>query len=483
MLRSADTSAVVLSNGGTQGTMEKLELPVEDLILDLANPRLGGVATQAEALRGLIGLGVTYFRNMMVSIKKNGLDPGDSFYVLEDDFDESTYIVVDGNRRLAALKALAEPAVLSGLGLPDGQLKMLTSAASGFDPTVVDLVSCVMFDDRETADDWIERRHGRDLAGEGRLTWNPLEIERFQKDRSTLDVIGFVERNSAADQAGWPAVRTAVEKNSSTLRRFLSSKVGRRWLGYSVATEGDGSKVPAFARAPEFVLAVLQRIFADIQAGDINSRNYNTAEDIESYFESLPSGMKPTGNLASNPVQFRTAELPGSKGKQASSSQAQGKAAPTKTSRAKPPRLQLAEKKHAFRQPLTTKGQRLVYEASRIRVRDFPLASAYLLRAFLEHTVDVYMDANGIGRVDGKMLLDLNKRAVKVMDHLVQNQIMAGQALHGAKRVLTTTTDPASIQALNDYHHDRYQVPAADVLRNGWEACVPLFVAVYGPAE
>ena len=41
-------------------------------------------------------------------------------------------------------------------------------------------------------------------------------------------------------------------------------------------------------------------------------------------------------------------------------------------------------------------------------------------------------------------------------------------------------TDPASIQALNDYHHDKYDVPAADVLRNAWDTSEPLFIAIYG---
>ena len=93
------------------------------------------------------------------------------------------------------------------------------------------------------------------------------------------------------------------------------------------------------------------------------------------------------------------------------------------------------------------------------------------------------MDTHGIARSDGAKLLDLNNRAVKVIDHLVTTGKASAQQLRGAKRVLTNTTDPASIQALNDYHHDRYQVPSADVIRNGWDACVPLFVAVYGLAQ
>jgi hypothetical protein len=315
------------------------------------------------------------------------------------------------------------------------------------------------------------------LAGEGRLTWSPLEIERFQNDRSTLDVIDFVERGVTANKADWPEVRSAVEKNSSTLRRFLASKIGRAWLGYSVLDDAKtGGKIPAFARAPRTVLTVLDRIFSDIGNGTITSRTYNTADDIERYFKALPANLAPGDDAAPTPTLFRDSfvEAGSSTGKKGAS------AAQARRTRTKTVRSTLAERKQEFVQPGTVKGQRLVAEAARLKVAEYPLACAYLLRAFLEHTIDSYMDAHKISRFDGKTLLDLNNRAVKVMDHLIQSKAVGAQALRGAKRVLTNTSDPSSIQALNDYHHDRYQIPAADALRNGWDASVPLFVAVWG---
>lgn len=156
--------------------------------------------------------------------------------------------------------------------------------------------------------------------------------------------------------------------------------------------------------------------------------------------------------------------------------------APEKSSRAKRPRTQLSDKKHPFQQPETTKGQRLVLEASKLNANDFPLASAYTLRAFLEHTIDTYMEANSIPRAKGTKLVDLAGRAELVIDHLIRAGTV-GQQLRGARRVLNDTKGASSIQALNDYHHDRYQVPPADALRTAWDACLPLFCAVYGPAS
>lgn len=464
--------------------MEKLDLPVADLELDLVNPRFNdrNLATQSEALKGLIDIGLPYFKNMMGSIKAHGLDPGDSFYVIASASDEEAFIVVDGNRRLAALQVLFKPTLLQGLGLPDGQVRQLAEIAKGFDAESFEFVSCVVFDDRESANDWIVRRHGRDLAGEGRLTWGTLEKERFQRDSTILDIIDFVERNSTKDDDAWAGIKTAVEANPSTLRRFLVSKAGSKALGWGVRSEPDGSKVPTFKRDPKFALGVLEHIFESIHKGEINTRTYNKAEDIEGYFDALPKALQPKGPPKKEPLRFRDASISDSEHRPRQSQPLQASPAKTKTTRAKGPRASLAEKRHQFAQPTTVKGQRLVHEATRLSVRDYPLASAFLLRAFLEHTIDIYMDRSGILRFEGQKLLDLQKRAAAVISHLRQNGLPY-QTIRGADRVLTNTKDPASIQALNDYHHDRYQIPASDALRNAWDACVPLFIAVYGPAQ
>lgn len=459
--------------------MQKLSVPVEDLLLDLANPRLGGVASQSQAMRGLIDLGITYFRTLMVSIKLHGLDPGDAFYVLRDEESPDNFIVVDGNRRLAALKILTEPSLISGLALPESKQKSLVKDTAGFDPTSVGDVECVLFEDRASADEWIERRHGRDLGGEGRLTWSPLEIERFQKDRSTLDVIDFVERGIGQANPDWPIIRAAVEKSSSTLRRFLSSKAGRSWLGYSVQEDkATGGRVPGFSRDESVVVELLGRIFSDIASGNVNSRTHNTADDIDRYFRELPTGLAPDADQGGAVKLFRD----GARSKGSETSGASGAETKAAGTRAKKVRNALAPRKHEFQQPDTTKGQRLVAEASKLKVSEHPLAGAYLLRATLEHAIDSYMGRHNISRVDGERLLELSKRAVLVMDHLHANGTSAS-TLRGARRVLTNTSDPSSIQALNDYHHDRYQIPAADTLRNGWDACVPLFMAVWGRTQ
>ncbi len=85
--------------------VDYIELSVDEMLLDQDNPRLGSAGSQSEALQRLIDLNPGHFRKMMQSIKENGLDPGDSLYVIAGEADED-FIVLEGNRRLSALKVL-----------------------------------------------------------------------------------------------------------------------------------------------------------------------------------------------------------------------------------------------------------------------------------------------------------------------------------------------------------------------------------------
>ena len=91
--------------------IEHLGLSIDELLLDLDNPRLGSASSQSEALANIVTLNPGHFQNLMASIRDDGLDPGDSFYVVRSG-DGHDFVVLEGNRRLSALKVLSNPDVL-----------------------------------------------------------------------------------------------------------------------------------------------------------------------------------------------------------------------------------------------------------------------------------------------------------------------------------------------------------------------------------
>ena len=263
--------------------IEHLELSIDELILDLDNPRVGSTSSQSEALASIVRLNSGHFQNLMASIRDYGLDPGDSLYVVREE-DSLDFTVLEGNRRLSALKVLSNPDILAGTDLTENTKKLLAREAVGFDPAQVEPIRCVRFDDREEANDWIRRRHTGTAGGEGRITWKPLEIQRFSNDYTTIDIIEFVGRNAGYSTEEWENAQSALGGGKSTnLTRLLESAAGQSHLGIKVETE-PSRKTPLLSTDPEWALQVLKRIVDDILKGDVNSRRLNRATDIEKYF-------------------------------------------------------------------------------------------------------------------------------------------------------------------------------------------------------
>ena len=453
---------------------QHLELTIDELILDQENPRLGSTASQSEALAGIVVLNPGHFRNLMGSIKDEGLDPGDSLYVVRSE-DGQDFVVLEGNRRLSALKVLSNPDVLAGTELSDSVIKPLVREAAGFDRSHVEPIRCVRFDDREQANEWIRRRHTGVAGGEGRITWKPLDIQRFSNDYTTVDVVEFVGRNAGYSKEEWDKAHAAVGGSKSTnLTRLIESAAGRQHIGMSVATAG-GRKTPILGTDPKWALAVLRRIVDDIVSGKVDSRRLNLASDIEKYFADLPPELQPgEESIVTKPKAFREISL-------ASSRATPLRKPPTRTRRAPRKRKTLAPNTHPFDAKSSTKLGMLVGEAGSLNVERFPLSAAFVLRAVVDLAVNDYMKANKLPLgPGGGSEFDLTKKASDVVADLMSSGKVAGKDLRAFRNRLLTRTSACSIQSLNGFVHNRYDLPSADDLRAGWEASLPLLIATYG---
>lgn len=461
--------------------VEYLELSIDELLLDQDNPRLGSVNSQSEALEAIVHLNEGHFRSMMLSIKNNGLDPGDNLYVIEED-EGDDFIVLEGNRRLSALMVLNNADLLDGTEVPSAIKKSLVRAASGFDRKNVEPIRCVRFEHRQDANQWIYRRHTGAADGEGRISWGPLEVQRFSGDRSVLDVIDFVGRNADYSDEEWESTKSVIEsRKSSNIARLLESGPGRKHLGILVATGGD-EKTPMLGSEPKWALKVLRRIIEDVRDGIVDSRDLNKATDIEAYFKGLSKDLQPSKSKKRVPRAFKDIDLKPRRRKEA-----KGVKTKTKTKKIPRPRTTLAPKRHPFNIPNSTKGQSLLREAGSLNADKFALSAAFLLRAFVELSISDYMVTNKIPKKEknakGNMVeLDATQCADRVLKHIVSQDRSMNADLRGFRNNLLTKTSPTSIQSLNGFVHNKFQIPTPDALRAAWDSCVPLFIAAYGSA-
>lgn len=462
--------------------VEYLELSIDELLLDEDNPRLGSVNSQSAALEAIVHLNEAHFRNLMLSIKNNGLDPGDSLYVIEGEGGDD-FIVLEGNRRLSALMVLNNPDILGGTEVSETIKKSLVRAAAGFDRTMIEPIRCVKFEHREDANEWIYRRHTGMADGEGRISWGPLEIQRFSGDRSILDVIDFIGRNADYSDDEWESTKSVIEsRKSSNLARLLESASGRKHLGISISSTGDG-RTPLLGSEPKWALKVLRRIIDDVRDGIVDSRDLNKASDIESYFQNLPKDLQPQKGKSSTPRPFKDINIE----KRPASDADTKTSTKQKTKRSPKPRTTLAPRRHPFNAPTSSKGETLLREAGALDANRFTVSAAFVLRSFIELAINDYMDSNNIPKTENnengvKVDLELAQKADKVLKHITAADNSKNADLRGFRNNILTKTSPTSIQSLNGFVHNKFQIPTADALRVGWDCSVPIFIAAYGSA-
>ena len=220
--------------------MERRTLPVSRLLVDLLNPRYEENDTTEEAVFDLVTSDKVYEIARDV-VELGSLNPLENIGVYADEeSDGRRFIVVEGNRRICALRLLEDPdAVPKDVPKRASLVQRFRQLGDkGNHPTRVD---CVVFDTREDADRWLDRLHGEPPDGTARRKWDAAQKARASSGTSRntaalqfLDWAKRTKRMTAADSQrrittvqrsiGNPAVRAAmglVGVQNGGLRRIV----------------------------------------------------------------------------------------------------------------------------------------------------------------------------------------------------------------------------------------------------------------------
>lgn len=92
-------------------------------------------------------------------IIENGLDPITLPAIVATDDRRRRYRVLEGNRRVLALKALDTPAIVSSAFSSGADQRRLNQLAARYSARPLDPIECVLFDSEDEAQHWIELRH------------------------------------------------------------------------------------------------------------------------------------------------------------------------------------------------------------------------------------------------------------------------------------------------------------------------------------
>lgn len=434
--------------------MHEATIPPSDLILDANNPRLGTPNSgQRDTLRAMAKLQGDKLVALASDIAINHLDPSTLPICLEPQKDQTKYVVLEGNRRLVALRALENPDALVG-AIDDGTLKGLRRAAEVYRKNPIDGVRCLVVKDRQQADHWIKLRHTGENSGAGTVRWGSDEVQRFMARGGRfplhVQVVNWMQDRKSIT----PEDRADI--SMTNLRRLLGTPEVRQKVGIDLSSGqlrviGDENRVDK----------ALRHLIGDL--GNITVKDIYTKEQRRQYAEKFPksliAGASPTTNSPRQPAGRAKPSAP---------------PAPPPRPRERPTLIP----HDCVLQVSNIRCQRVANELRRLSVDDYPNAVAVLFRVFLELSVDEYIVTNKVLSVNEHS--KLNVKISAVLDSLLARKKLNDQqatpvrSLNQKKSFLVPSVD-----LLHAYVHNQHMFPSAGDLRTGWDNLQSYFSAIW----
>jgi hypothetical protein len=355
--------------------MAGLDLTIEELLLDLENPRISHCESQREALQKIIEDQDVKLVVLAESTVADGLNPMDRWLVLKSPTELGKYIVLEGNRRLATIRVLNNKHMLGSLEVRSAIKKRLEDLSDQFDLDRIQPIASFEIGDRPSGAAWLNQRHTGENKGRGIVNWGGVATARFRGRDPALQALDLVLQHGELDDAE----KALIEEYFpiSTLDRLLSTPAVRTLLGVEVSESKLKTDLPAAE-----IIKPLRRIILDLATETINVSMLKTRDEMVKYAtklnKDLPNLAKRTGN--SKPVD----ELGDRDFK------APAKPKPTPKPKPLPVRKTLIPR-DCYLTVSNPKIAEITKELRNLTISEFPHSISVLFRVFLEQSVDHYL--------------------------------------------------------------------------------------------
>jgi hypothetical protein len=414
--------------------MDNKTIGIASLLLDPENPRHDVVTSQREALLAIIVEEKSKLATLAADIAENGLSPLDRVLVIKAGRNSRNYIVVEGNRRIAAVKLLHNPDLADGTEI-GAAIKRIAAAAQ----SPPHEVECAIAGSRDDAKHWMVLRHTGEQDGAGVVPWNALASGRFhaRPGSQTAKAITFID----GVQSAYPdndkiqdALAEIAANRITTLGRLVADPDFRDHLGF----EDDNGKL--VTHYPVAALeAILERILGDL-ATHMSVTQLKTKDQRAAYLARIP---KPKG----------TAYQPSAK------PLSTGGAATTRGTTIRRPAKPGSPFKDLDVGKLSPRLTDILQELRKLDLTKFPNAAAILTRVLLELSVDDFIAKKGLA-TDG----ELKKRIRRCLDTVDPSK--RDTKYQGVRAGLSDGTSIFAVATLHGYVHNRNFHPTPTDVRN-----------------
>lgn len=436
-------------------------IPVKpsDLLIDEINPRIPlPNAGQREVQRELARHQGPKLLALARDILGHGLNPADLPIVMPFEGDHSRCIVLEGNRRIVALKALENPEIFAG-AVDEGVLKELRNLSKEYQKSPVEDVLCLQVKDRDEARHWVELRHTGENGGAGIVPWSSDDVARFQSRTKGFDIhtqaLNFLEKHGAI------TAEARREVPAASYRRLLGTPEVRAQIGI----EWKDKKLKLLANKKDVAKALLY-IANDLTKGTTKTQHIYTHEQRIQYANNLPSEIvvRPT-KKSGNGIDAEGSQIEA------------GTKRATRNRRAKPrSRLIPSDCVLNVSDPRVREIEK---ELRYLSLEDFPNAISVLFRVFIELSVDTYI---GDKKLSVGLEARLRQKLQQVLADLISRKSLTKEQASPVRRALQGDSFLApSINMMNSYVHNANVFPAPGDLRASWNSLQPFIIAIWSP--
>ncbi len=274
---------------------KKSEIPLVRIFLHLENPRFGHVNTEKKAIEELCNKEAVY--PLAKDIVKNSLNPMEQIAVMptgdKSNPERQNYTVVEGNRRVCALKLLIDPDLA-----PSKMRKRFKNLSTQWKEPLKK-ISAVVFDNYDEVKIWLERMHDGSLGGIGRKSWDAEQKQRFsgsKKNQAAQALLDYCEKHN---------ILTKEDRKGklTTVQRFITKDIFQEHVGLQIYPGGELKRT----RPKDSFDQILRAFVSDLRNKKANSRM--NKDDINQYARNLVNHVKPS-NERVEPISIQKGKQP-----------------------------------------------------------------------------------------------------------------------------------------------------------------------------
>ncbi|RZM84942.1 hypothetical protein C3B51_02105 [Pseudoalteromonas rubra] len=491
--------------------MQTKSIEISSLLLDLDNSRFpDSPDSQRDAIVKMVELQGEKLVNLARDIIAHGMDPSERLIVLKEG--ESNFVVAEGNRRVTTLKLLNQPDIIS-----ENKITKKIKGLLKTNPSIPKEVDCVVYENEEEFEHWINLKHTGENQGIGRVRWTGQESDRHRAKHGETS-LGFqflsflhVEKEVPPSISG-----NSKKLKITNINRLLGDPDFRKSLGLEVVS---GGILYCNERKQEFIRKVLLVLECMLEVDEKGKTLFTVdrikkKQDREDFINQL--GLAPSEQKLSRlwkvaePQTFvepstkesnnSPSSAEGAKGNDAVVDERGNESSPTEGSKPSSD----GSGSGANESGTGNKGQaksvkpnpnrdNLVPANVKLKISDKkcsgifkelksnlrhdvqPNSIAVLIRVFLDLSVSFYIEQNKIQLENNKT--GLHDKVVKVTNRLVELKKLSKKQCTAIQAVSSDTLK--SKGSLQQYVHNNHMFPDKLSINNTWDNFEPLFLGIW----